>query len=288
MSTHTELYEASAAELSRQSMTPMDRAFSRPGLPLLGPGQWHRPAPEFKTNEVPAHVAIIMDGNGRWANERGLPRTEGHRAGEYALMDTIAGAIDAGVRYLSVYTFSTENWKRSPAEVRFIMSYASEVLAKNTPLLKEWGVRVRWSGREPRLWKSVIKALQQAGDATRDNTRLDLVMNVNYGGRSEIVDAVRSIGADIAAGRVKASTVSEKTFVRHLYLPDVPDVDLMIRSSGEKRLSNFLLWQMAYAEMMFVDTPWPAFDREELWDCLLEYAGRDRRFGGAVDQIATQ
>ena len=236
-------------------------------------------------HNIPEHVAIIMDGNGRWANERGLPRTEGHKAGEFALMDTIAGAIDAGVRYLSVYTFSTENWKRSPAEVRFIMSYATEVLARNTPQLKEWGVRVRWSGREPRLWKSVIKSLQTAGEATRDNTTLDLVMNVNYGGRAEIVDAVRAVAAEAAAGRLKPSGVSEKSFSRHLYLPDVPDVDLMIRTSGEQRLSNFLLWQMAYAEMMFVNTPWPAFDREELWDCLLEYAGRDRRFGGAIDHI---
>lgn len=269
-------------------MTAMERAFARPGLPLLGPGEWPEAAPQLASKEVPAHVAIIMDGNGRWANERGLPRTEGHRAGEYALMDTIAGAIDAGIRYLSVYTFSTENWKRSPAEVRFIMTYATEVLARNTPQLKEWGVRVRWSGREPKLWKSVIKALRVAGEETRENTTLDLIMNVNYGGRAELVDAVRSIGTDIAAGKLKASAVTEASFARHLYLPDVPDVDLMIRSSGEKRLSNFLLWQMAYAEMMFVDTPWPAFDREKLWDCLLEYAGRERRFGGAIDQVAAR
>lgn len=268
--------------------TAMDRALARPGQPLLGPGQWHVDAPAFAANEVPAHVAIIMDGNGRWANERGLPRTEGHKAGEYALMDTIAGAIDAGVRYLSVYTFSTENWKRSPAEVRFIMSYATEVLARNTPQLKDWGVRVRWSGREPRLWKSVIKSLKTAGEQTKDNTTLDLVMNVNYGGRAEIVDAVRGLAAEVAEGRLKPSGVSEKSFARHLYLPDVPDVDLMIRTSGEQRLSNFLLWQMAYAEMMFVQTPWPAFDREELWDCLLEYAGRDRRFGGAIDHVESR
>ena len=218
--------------------TPMDRAPQDPTAPLLGPGQWHREAPVFRKGEAPAHVALIMDGNGRWANSRGLARTEGHRAGEYALMDTIAGAIDAGVRYLSVYTFSTENWKRSPAEVSFIMNYASDVLARRTDQLAQWGVHVRWSGRRPKLWKSVINALEKADRATSH------------------------------------------------YLPDVPDVDLMIRTSGEQRLSNYLLWQMAYAEMMFVNTPWPAFDREELWGCLEEFAGRDRRFGGAIDRVA--
>lgn len=264
--------------------TPMDRAPADPRAPLTGPGQWHTPAPAFRADEVPQHVALIMDGNGRWANERGLPRTEGHRAGEYALMDTIAGAIDAGVRYLSVYTFSTENWKRSPAEVRFIMSYATDVLARRTAQLNEWGVHVRWSGREPRLWKSVIHALEKAEETTHTNTTLDLVMCVNYGGRAEIADAARSIAQDVAAGKLSPRGISEKTLQRHLYLPDVPDVDLMIRTSGEQRLSNYMLWQMAYAEMMFTNTPWPQFDREALWDCLLEYAGRERRFGGARDR----
>ncbi len=265
--------------------TPMDRAPADPTAPLLGPGQWHQSAPDFPSGQAPRHVALVMDGNGRWANSRGLPRTEGHRAGEYALMDTIAGAIDAGVRYLTVYTFSTENWKRSPAEIRFIMGYASDVLARRTPQLDEWGVRVRWSGRHPKLWKSVVNALQKAETQTQHNSTLDLVMCVNYGGRAEIADAARDIARQVAAGRLRPDGVTEKSFARHLYLPDVPDVDLMIRTSGEQRISNYLLWQLAYAELMFVDTPWPAFDREELWDCLLEYAGRDRRFGGAVDQV---
>ncbi|QWW19022.1 isoprenyl transferase [Schaalia sp. 19OD2882] len=264
---------------------PMDRAPADPSAPLLGPGQWHRAAPHFAKGEVPGHVALVMDGNGRWANERGLARTEGHRAGEYALMDTIAGAIDAGVRHLSVYTFSTENWKRSPSEVRFIMSYATDVLARRTDQLREWGVHVRWSGREPRLWKSVVNALRRADEATRHNTTLDLVMCVNYGGRAEIADAARDLARQVAAGRLKPDGITERSFARHLYLPDVPDVDLMIRTSGEQRISNYLLWQLAYAEMMFVDTPWPAFDREHLWDCLLAYAGRERRFGGAVDAV---
>lgn len=267
----------------QQRLTPIDRAPAEPNAPLLGPRQWPNPIPRFAKGEVPRHVALIMDGNGRWANERGLSRTEGHRAGEYALMDTIAGAIDAGVRYLSVYTFSTENWKRSPSEVRFIMGYASDVLARRTGQLRQWGVRVRWSGREPRLWKSVIRALERAEKATEENTTLDLVMCVNYGGRAEIADAARAIARDVSLGRLKPEGITERSFARHLYLPDVPDVDLMIRTSGEQRISNYLLWQLAYAELMFVDTPWPAFDREELWDCLLAFAGRERRFGGAVD-----
>jgi len=263
---------------------PLDRAPTDPAAPLPGPGDPRWTAPQFGRGEVPAHVALVMDGNGRWANARGLPRTEGHRAGEYALMDAIAGAIDAGVRYLSVYTFSTENWKRSPAEVRFIMGYAQDVLARRTPQLDDWGVRVRWSGRSPRLWKSVIHALQRAEETTRDNTTLDLVMCVNYGGRAEIADAARSIAQDVADGRLRPEGVTVRTVARHLYLPDVPDVDLMVRTSGERRLSNYLLWEMAYAEMMFVDTPWPSFDREELWDCLLDFAGRERRFGAAQDR----
>ncbi len=270
----------------RLSLTPMDRAPSDPASPVLGPRQWDHEAPHFSRGEVPTHVALVMDGNGRWANSRGLPRTDGHRAGEYALLDTIAGAIDAGVRYLSVYTFSTENWKRSPAEVRFIMHYATDVLRRRTGLLDHWGVRVRWSGREPRLWKSVVHALQEAERVTRANTTIDLVMCVNYGGRAEIADAARSIAREVAAGRMSPSGVTERSFARHLYLPDIPDVDLMVRTSGEQRISNYLLWQLAYAEMMFVDTPWPAFDRETLWDCLLAYAGRDRRFGGAQDRIS--
>ena len=265
--------------------TPFDRAPDDPNAPVAGPGEWANAMPLDPKDKRPAHVAVVMDGNGRWANERGLPRTEGHRAGEYALMDTVAGAIDAGVRHLSVYTFSTENWKRSPAEVRFIMTYATDVLKRRIDQLDEWGVHVRWSGRRPRLWKSVIHALEAAERRTHDNTTLDLVMCVNYGGRAEIVDAARQLAGEAAEGRLTPSSISEKSFARKLYLPDLPDVDLMIRTSGEQRVSNFLLWEMAYAEMTFQQAPWPTFDREALWDCLLEYAGRDRRFGGAIDSV---
>ena len=166
------------------------------------------------------------------------------------------------------------------------MNYASDVLARRTDQLAQWGVHVRWSGRRPKLWKSVINALEKADRATSHCKALDLIMCVNYGGRAELADAARSIAEGVAAGCLSPRGVTEKTLARHLYLPDVPDVDLMIRTSGEQRLSNYLLWQMAYAEMMFVNTPWPAFDREELWGCLEEYAGRDRRFGGAIDRVA--
>ena len=266
--------------------TPMDRAPNDPTAPLLGPGQWHCEAPVFRKGEVPEHVALIMDGNGRWANSRGLARTEGHRAGEYALMDTIAGAIDAGVRYLSVYTFSTENWKRSPAEVSFIMNYASDVLARRTDQLAQWGVHVRWSGRRPKLWKSVINALEKADRATSHCKTLDLIMCVNYGGRAEIADAAAAIAADAVAGKIKPGNITEKTIQKYLDEPDLPDVDLFLRSSGEQRISNFLLWQSAYAEMIFMNVLWPDVDRRTLWEAVEEYARRDRRYGGAVDAVA--
>jgi len=239
--------------------------------------------PAYPAGSVPSHVAIVMDGNGRWANRQGLTRIEGHRAGEAALLDVVAGAIQAGVKHLSVYAFSTENWKRSPDEVRFLMGFNREVLHRRRDQLNEWGVRVRWAGRKPRLWSSVIKELQYAEQLTAGNDVLTLTMCVNYGGRTEIADAVRTIAEDVAAGRLRPSAVSEKTIQRHLYLPDMPDVDLFVRSSGEQRTSNFLLWQSAYAEMVFLDTLWPDFSRTDLWDAISLYLGRSRRFGGAVD-----
>ena len=266
--------------------TPMDRAPADPAAPLLGPGQWHVPAPTFKRGEVPAHVALIMDGNGRWANSRGLTRTEGHRAGEYALMDTIAGAIDAGVRYLSVYTFSTENWKRSPSEVAFIMRFSTEVLQRQLATLKTWGVRIRWAGRRPKLWKNVIEELEHCERETIDNTVCTLTMCVNYGGRAEIADAAAAIAADAVAGKIKPGNITEKTIQKYLDEPDLPDVDLFLRSSGEQRISNFLLWQSAYAEMIFMNVLWPDVDRRTLWEAVEEYARRDRRYGGAVDAVA--
>jgi len=244
------------------------------------------PAPELLRGAIPRHVAIVMDGNGRWANRRGLPRVEGHRAGETALLDVVAGAIQAGVRHLSVYAFSTENWTRSPDEVRFLMGFNRDVLHRRRDQLNEWGVRVRWAGRRPRLWSSVVKELRFAEELTRGNDVLTLTMCVNYGGRVELVDAMRSIGEEIAAGRLRPSAVTERLVQRHLYQPDMPDVDLFVRSSGEQRTSNFLLWESAYAEMVFLDTLWPDFSRVDLWTAIAQYQGRDRRFGGAVDTPA--
>ncbi len=239
-------------------------------------------APDYGA-DAPGHVAIVMDGNGRWANRRGLSRIEGHKAGEEVLLDVVAGAIQAGVRHLSVYAFSTENWRRSPDEVRFLMGYNRDVLHRRRDQLNEWGVRIRWAGRTPRLWGSVIKELRFAEQLTAGNDVLTLTMCINYGGRNEILDAVRGLAEEVAAGRLKPSGITEKTLRRHFYVPDMPDVDLFVRSSGEQRTSNFLLWQSAYAEMVFLDTLWPDFSRADLWHAIDLYLGRERRFGGAVD-----
>ena len=240
--------------------------------------------PDIPRQFVPRHVAIVMDGNGRWANQRGLPRIEGHKAGEPALLDVMAGAIELGIEYVSVYAFSTENWKRSPEEVRFLMGFNKDVLRRQRDTLDSWGVRIRWAGRRPKLWGSVIRELEEAEAATRGNTTCHLTMCVNYGGRAEIADAVAAIARDVEAGRLSARSVGEKTIQRYLDEPDLPDVDLFLRSSGEQRLSNFLLWQSAYAEMVFMDTLWPDVDRRTLWEAVEIYARRDRRYGGAIDR----
>ncbi len=247
---------------------------SKPGLSV----------PNFASGSVPQHVAIVMDGNGRWANQRGLTRVEGHKAGEAALLDVVAGAIEAGVKYLTVYAFSTENWKRSPEEVRFLMGFNREVLRKRRDQLNAWGVRIRWAGRRPRLWLSVIDELKSAEKLTAKNSTLTLTMCVNYGSRIEIADAVKQIATDVESGKIKASSVTESTIQKYLNTNYLPDVDLFLRSSGEQRTSNFLLWQSAYAEFVFMDTLWPDFDRRSLWDAIEHFHSRDRRFGGAVDK----
>ncbi len=222
-----------------------------------------------------------MDGNGRWANARGLPRIEGHRRGEASLMDVARGCIDIGVRWLSAYAFSTENWKRSPDEVRFLMGFNRDVIRRRVDEMHEMGVRVRWAGRRPRLWRSVIRELEVAEEKTRENTVLNLTMCVNYGGRAEIADSVRQIAQLVADGRLEPGKIDERTIAR--YLDGPPDVDLFVRSSGEQRTSNFLLWQSAYAELVFLDTLFPDFDRRHLWQAVEIYARRDRRFGGASE-----
>jgi undecaprenyl diphosphate synthase len=256
------------------------------------PSRWPDPPPhrtgvrppDIPADLIPRHVAIVMDGNGRWANRRGLPRTEGHRAGEGALLDVLFGAIELGVSVLSVYAFSTENWRRTPDEVRFLMGFNREVLDRRRDELNHYGVRIRWAGRRPKLWRSVIQRLELAEELTRHNDQLTLQFCVNYGGRAEIVDAARRIATLAMDGRLDPNKLNEKVFARYLDEPDLGDVDLFIRTSGEQRTSNFLLWQSAYAELMFIDTPWPDFDRRHLWEACQRYAARDRRYGGAVDK----
>jgi undecaprenyl diphosphate synthase len=239
--------------------------------------------PAIPKQFVPKHVAVVMDGNGRWANARGLPRVEGHRAGEASLLDVVAGAIEIGVEYVSAYAFSTENWSRSPEEVRFLMGFNRDVLRRRRDLMDSWGVRVRWAGRRPRLWRSVINELETAEERTRGNSTCTLTMCVNYGGRAEIADAAQALARDVASGKVKPDRITEKVFARYLDEPDLPDVDLFLRSSGEQRTSNFMIWQAAYAELVFLDEAWPDVDRRHLWRAVEEYARRDRRYGGAVD-----
>ena len=242
--------------------------------------------PAIPADAVPHHVALVMDGNGRWANARGLPRTEGHQRGEAALFDVVEGAIQLGVKHLSAYAFSTENWKRSPEEVRFLMGFNRDVIRRRRDDMHSLGVRVRWAGRRPRLWRSVIRELEIAEQLTAGNDVLTLTMCVNYGGRAEIADAAKAIALEVAAGRVNPAKVDEAMLERYLDEPDMPDVDLFVRSSGEQRTSNFLLWQSAYAELVFLDTLFPDFDRRHLWQACEIFASRNRRFGAAVDPVA--
>jgi len=238
--------------------------------------------PSVPRELLPRHVAIVMDGNGRWAKDRGLPRNAGHEAGESSLFDVVEGAIELGVGWVSAYAFSTENWKRSPDEVRFLMGFNRDVIRRRRDEMHELGVRVRWAGRRPKLWRSVVRELEEAEELTRDNDVCTLTMCVNYGGRAEIGDAARLLARDVAAGRLDPEKVDERVLARYLDEPDMPDVDLFLRTSGEQRTSNFLLWQSAYAELVFLDTLWPDVDRRDLWRAVELYASRDRRYGGAV------
>ena len=238
--------------------------------------------PALPAAAIPHHVALVMDGNGRWAKARGLPRTEGHKRGEAALFDVVEGAIEIGITHLSAYAFSTENWKRSPDEVRFLMGFNRDVIRRRRDDMHSLGVRVRWAGRRPRLWRSVISELEDAEQRTVGNEVLTLQFCVNYGGRAEIADAAAAIGREVAAGRLDPDKIDERTIARHLDEPGIPDVDLFVRSSGEQRTSNFLLWQSAYAELVFLDTLWPDFDRRDLWRAIELFASRDRRYGGAL------
>lgn len=226
---------------------------------------------------IPRHIAAVMDGNGRWAQRRGLKRTEGHGAGEEALLDATYGCLDLGVKWFTVYAFSTENWRRPADEVRYLMNFNQSLLQRRSQELHENGVRIRFAGRRDwRVPKRVIKRMDESLALTKDNTRMTLTIAFNYGGRAEIVDAVRQI---VDSG-ISADKVTEKLIAQHLYDPEMPEPDLVIRTSGEHRISNYLLWQLAYSELVFPETLWPDFRREHLFDAVREYQDRARRFGG--------
>jgi len=226
---------------------------------------------------TPRHVAVIMDGNGRWAKQRWLPRVAGHRAGVAVLTPLLEAAGEAGVEALTLYAFSTENWSRSENEVDSLMSLFLETARGKVPELNERGARLRFLGRRWRLPEDVQRAIREAEELTRDNDRLDVYVALNYGGRAELVDAARRM---IEAG-LSPDEVDEATFASYLYAPEVPEVDLVIRTSGELRISNFLLWQIAYAEFYVTETLWPDFSPEEFRQAIASFAARSRRRGGA-------
>ena len=235
--------------------------------------------PSFE--KVPRHVAIIMDGNGRWAQERGLPRIEGHREGAQSVRAVLRAAKQAGIEYLTVYAFSTENWKRPPQEVDGLMKLLVSSLDAYEQELHDNQIRLRVMGQFERLPLPVRMRLQKTIDATADYADRTFIVALSYGSRMEIADAAKRIAEKVEAGGLKAKDIDEQTVSDHLYLPDVPDPELMIRTSGELRLSNFLLWQLSYSEFHITDTYWPDFREEQFFHALEAYNSRDRRYGGA-------
>lgn len=229
---------------------------------------------------VPRHIAIIMDGNGRWAQKRGLPRTLGHRQGAETVRRVVEAAADAGVKYLTLFGFSTENWSRPPDEVRELMSLMRHYVRGNVADLHKNGVRLRIIGERERIDADVLEIVEQAEQLTSTNDRLHLTIAFSYGARQEIVMAARKLAADVQAGKLIPEEIDASTVNSALLTADLPDPDLLIRTSGEQRISNFLLWQLAYAELVFVDTLWPDFGKTELNEAIRAYQGRDRRFGG--------
>ena len=249
-----------------------------PGTPSFGEAPAEVPA-ELDRGKVPTHVACVMDGNGRWAAQRGLPRTEGHIAGEEALFNVVNGALEIGLRWLTVYAFSTENWRRPPDEVRFLMNFNETLLSRRRDELHRRGVRIRFAGRrDRRVPRRVQRAMDEATALTEGDRTMTLTLAFNYGGRAEIVDAVR----DLVADGIPAGKVNERAIASRLYWPDMPDPDLVVRTSGEYRISNFLLWELAYSELVFSDVLWPDFRSANLYEAVIEYQRRTRRYGGVV------
>jgi undecaprenyl diphosphate synthase len=239
---------------------------------------------DIDRTRVPAHVAIVMDGNGRWANQRGLPRTEGHGAGEAALWDTVKGAVEVGVKWLTVYAFSTENWSRPPSEVLYLMNFNRGLLQRRRDELHSMNVRIRFIGRRDwRVPRSVLREIELSEELTRANTGMTLTIAFNYGGRKEVVDAVKQLAREVQAGTLKPSKIDDDAIAARLYAPDMPDPDLLIRTSGEMRTSNFLLWELAYSELWFTPVFWPDFTREYLFEAIRDFQKRERRFGGLAE-----
>ena len=234
---------------------------------------------QIDPERMPRHIAIIMDGNGRWAAQRSLPRVMGHRAGADAVRKTVETAARLGLECLTLYAFSTENWKRPRFEIRALMDLLTEYLRKELHSLKENNIRFRMLGRSEEMHISVLEQIRKAELSTFQNTGLQLNIALNYGGRAEIVDAVKKVGREIAAGRLNADDISEQLLHQNLYISSLPDPDLLIRTSGEMRISNFLLWQIAYAEMHVTETLWPDFGERDLLTAIIEYQKRNRRFG---------
>jgi undecaprenyl diphosphate synthase len=238
---------------------------------------------DLDLSRVPAHIGIVMDGNGRWAKQRGLPRTEGHKKGEEALFDVVEGALEAGVRWLTVYAFSTENWRRPASEVRFLLNYNRVLLRTRRNDLHTRNVRIRFLGRvDWRIPKNVLRDMEAAESLTRENTRMTFTIAFNYGGRTEVADAVKRILDEHDAGKLRGERITPESIASRLYRPDMPDPDLVIRTSGEQRTSNFLMWQAAYSELWFTPVLWPDFNREHLFEAIRDFQKRHRRFG-AVD-----
>lgn len=241
---------------------------------------------ETKPQKTPRHVAIIMDGNGRWARQRGLPRIKGHEAGVESIRSTVRACGELGVEYLTLYAFSVENWSRPRAEVQALMRLLVFFLRKEVKELDKNNVRLRVIGRVGGLPEAVQKEIARAEEHTKRNTGLTLQLALNYGGRSEIVDAVRCIARDIRAEKVTPEEIDEQSFGRYLYAPSVPDPELLIRTSGEMRISNFLLWQVSYTELWVTPVLWPEFRKEHLIAALEDYQKRQRRFGGVEEVVA--
>lgn len=233
------------------------------------------------TDAVPRHVAIIMDGNGRWAAKRGLPRAAGHRAGVKAVRETLAAAIELGIEYVTVYSFSSENWRRPAEEVNTLMGLFVEVLERELANLQQLGIKVRVIGQDEAVPSETMNAFRSAEAQTVENSRLTFVVALNYGGRTEITDAVKKVTADVVAGTLDPISIDESTITDRLYTSGIPDPDLVIRTSGEMRISNFLLWQIAYSELWVTAVLWPDFTRHDLLRAVVDFQQRERRFGGA-------